>query len=271
MIAGPWPDRSNAIGVPSVDMTVLMVFPSTVICLQALSTEGPEQGNSCSCQLVNRPGKVSCFHTALLWTIFCFPLACRNIVLPWPGGHGWCLGRDHRNGQEHEQHTDGLDACNALAQHEDRKPDRGRRVEGGKNGGDIETTALSCEHEKDITDGIQDSCEHHQGHSCHRRQQRPAPQSHHQEQHSDGSATRCGQRPEGGGGMHPADKDEEAAKATPSQHSQPDSLWRFCSALWACDQPNRKPRKHEAPQLQQCGQPCCERAKEDVPRWRPYG
>src|SRR6266487_1710260 len=129
-------------GVPSVDMTVLMVFPSTVICLQALTTEGPEQGNSCSCQLVNRPGKVSCFHTALLWTIFCFLPACRNIVPPWPGGNGWCLSRDHRNGQEHEQHTDGLDACNALAQHEDRKPDRGRRVEGGKNGGDIETTAM---------------------------------------------------------------------------------------------------------------------------------
>ena len=76
------------------------------------------------------------------------------------GGNG--LGRDHRDGQEHEQHTDGLDACHALAQYEDRKVDAGRWLEGGKNGGDIETTAMSSEHEQGIAQGIQDFCEHHQ-------------------------------------------------------------------------------------------------------------
>ena len=80
------------------------------------------------------------------------------------GGNG--LGRDHRDGQEHEQHTDGLDACHALAQYEDRKVDAGRWLEGGKNGGDIETTAMSSEHEQGIAQGIQDSSEHHQGAEC---------------------------------------------------------------------------------------------------------
>ncbi len=113
------------------------------------------------------------------------------------------------------------------------KADCGRGVKGRKNGCDIETTAMGGEHEQGIPDGIQDPGEHHQRSDCHPRQERLSPQSHQHEQHTDGAEARSGQRPEGGGGIHAADEDEEAAKATPRKPGQSDSPWWFFGSLRA--------------------------------------
>jgi hypothetical protein len=92
---------------------------------------------------------------------------------------------------------------------------------------------MGGEHEQGIPDGIQDPGEHHQRSDCHPRQERLSPQSHQHEQHTDGAEARSGQRPEGGGGIHAADEDEEAAKATPRKPGQSDSPWWFFGSLRA--------------------------------------
>ena len=105
-------------------------------------------------------------------------------------------------------------------------PNKGR-----KDGCDIETTAMGSEHEKGIPDGIQGPCERYERSDCHPGQDRLPPQSHHYEQNKDGGEARYGQRPEGGGGIHPADENEEATKAAPGQQGQTDSLWWSCGSF----------------------------------------
>src|SRR5258708_6956101 len=64
-------------------------------------------------------------------------------------------GRNHWDGQEHEENTASLDACDALAQHKRRQQHSGRWVEGGEDGRDIEAATMGSEHEKGIPDRIQ--------------------------------------------------------------------------------------------------------------------
>jgi hypothetical protein len=127
--------------------------------------------------------------------------------------------------EEHEQNPVSLNVHDALSQHKRRKPDPGLGVEGRKDSGHIEMTTVGGEHVQDVAEGIQYPGEHQQMSDGPSGQESTAPQSQQDEQHTDRAQARWGQRSEDGGGMHAADKNEEAPFTSAGKQGQPDPLW----------------------------------------------